>query len=122
MTSWSACRGDLVEQSEVAVDTADFDAVWASRTPREQSRVIHLLVERVAYVGASGSVSITFKSTLRFKAATKRSLNLQREDRKKLSSRITKNPRGAAPQHRVRVLSLRETVSQTCNCLANWAS
>ncbi len=56
-------QDNLVEESEVAAALVDFDAVWASLTPREQSRVIHILVERVAYDGISGNVSITFKPT-----------------------------------------------------------
>lgn len=39
---------------------AVFDPVWDSLTPREQARVIHLLVERVDYDGATGKIAITF--------------------------------------------------------------
>lgn len=52
---------DLLEERDVAAALADFDAVWECLAPREQSRVIDLLVERVAYDGAGGSVSITFR-------------------------------------------------------------
>ena len=34
--------------------------MWDSLTPREQARVVQLLVERVDYDGATGKVSITF--------------------------------------------------------------
>jgi hypothetical protein len=40
---------------------ADFDALWASLAPREQARVVELLVDQVAYDGQAGSVAITFR-------------------------------------------------------------
>jgi len=56
----AALGGDLVDEAEVAAALADFDAVWDCLAPREQARVIELLVERVEYDGQGGSVSITF--------------------------------------------------------------
>ncbi|MEX2187991.1 MAG: recombinase family protein, partial [Pirellulales bacterium] len=53
--------GDLVDEGEVAAALADFDAVWDCLAPREQARVVELLVERVAYNGGAGSISITFR-------------------------------------------------------------
>ncbi|MEI8374721.1 MAG: hypothetical protein WCJ35_17990 [Planctomycetota bacterium] len=50
----------LVDEREVAKAMSVFDPVWGSLAPREQARVIQLLVERVDYDGASGKVSITF--------------------------------------------------------------
>jgi site-specific DNA recombinase len=38
-----------------------FEPVWDQLSPREQARVIRLLVEKVDYDGAGGSVSITFR-------------------------------------------------------------
>ena len=38
-----------------------FDPVWESLTSNEQTRIVHLLVERVDYDGANGNVSITFR-------------------------------------------------------------
>ena len=38
-----------------------FEPVWEQLSPREQARVIRLLVEKVDYDGAGGSVSITFR-------------------------------------------------------------
>jgi site-specific DNA recombinase len=55
--------GDLVNDGEVTAALADFDAVWASLAPREQARVIELLVERVAYDGNGGHLAITFRSS-----------------------------------------------------------
>lgn len=53
-------NGDLVDEFEVAAALADFEALWECLAPREQARVIELLVERIAYDGAAGSISITF--------------------------------------------------------------
>ena len=53
--------GDLVYDGEVTATLADSDAVWASLAPREQARVIELLVERVAYDGKGGQLAITFR-------------------------------------------------------------
>ena len=50
----------LVDEREVAQAMSVFDPVWQSLTPREQVRVVQLLVERVDYDGASGKVTITF--------------------------------------------------------------
>ena len=54
--------GDLVDEAEVAAALADFDAVWDCLTPREQARVLELLVECVTYDGQGGNISITFRS------------------------------------------------------------
>ncbi|MCX6633471.1 MAG: hypothetical protein NT090_00010 [Acidobacteria bacterium] len=40
-----------------------FDPVWESLAPREQARVVQLLVERVAYDGRDGQISVTFRPT-----------------------------------------------------------
>jgi site-specific DNA recombinase len=40
-----------------------FDPVWGSLTPREQVRVVQLLVERVDYDGASGKLQISMHSS-----------------------------------------------------------
>jgi site-specific DNA recombinase len=53
----------LLDEEETAVAMSVFDPVWEALTPREQARVIGLLVERVDYDGASGKVSITFPLT-----------------------------------------------------------
>ena len=38
-----------------------FDPIWETLSPREQARIVHLLVERVAYDGAKGTVAVTFR-------------------------------------------------------------
>ncbi len=55
--------GDLVDEVDVAAALADFDAVWECLAPREQARVIELLVEQVVYDGKVGNISITFRPT-----------------------------------------------------------
>ena len=37
-----------------------FDPVWESLAPREQARVIRLLIQRVDYDGEKGTVSVNF--------------------------------------------------------------
>ncbi len=55
---------------EIAIDPADlrrvltlWDDVWAALLPPEQARVLALLVERVGYDGAAGTVAVTFHPT-----------------------------------------------------------
>lgn len=54
---------DLVDEAEVTAALAGFDAVWDRLSPREQSRVIELLVECVTFDGDGGNISITFRPT-----------------------------------------------------------
>lgn len=42
---------------------AEFDQLWEALAPREQSRVLELLVARVDYDGQRGKVSVTFQPT-----------------------------------------------------------
>ncbi len=53
-------RNDLVTKSEVDSALATFTPLWDSLSPREQARVVHLLIQRVDYDGAKGKVSVTF--------------------------------------------------------------
>ena len=41
----------MVDDREVAQSLAAFDPVWETRSPKEQARVVHLLIERVEYDG-----------------------------------------------------------------------
>ena len=56
-------NSDEIDEREVAAALADFDAVWECLTPREQIRIVELLIERVEYDGEGGNVSITFRPT-----------------------------------------------------------
>ena len=49
-----------VEPAHVRVALAGFDGMWDRLPPVEQARLMALLVERVAYDGAAGTVSVTF--------------------------------------------------------------
>jgi site-specific DNA recombinase len=54
---------ELVDEKEAVRALALFDPVWDALSPREQVRVMQLLVEQVDYDGAKGTVSITFHPT-----------------------------------------------------------
>jgi site-specific DNA recombinase len=54
---------ESIDRSEVSAALSVFDPVWEQLTPKEQARVIGLLVERVAYDGKAGTVAITFHAT-----------------------------------------------------------
>lgn len=54
-------RTRIVTEEEVATALGDFDAMWAAFSPREQARVLELLIERVEYDGGEGTVSVTFR-------------------------------------------------------------
>jgi site-specific DNA recombinase len=54
---------ELVDEREVVQALSLFDPVWESLTPREQARIVRLLVERVDYDGANGTVEVTFRPT-----------------------------------------------------------
>lgn len=56
-------RGDLVREQDVAESLRQFDPVWESLSPREQARLLALLIERVEYDGESETVSVTFRPT-----------------------------------------------------------
>jgi site-specific DNA recombinase len=51
---------ELVDEGEVARALEVFDPVWESLSHLEQARAIQLLVERVDYDGARGTVSVVF--------------------------------------------------------------
>lgn len=57
----TALRSELVEEHEVVDTLSRFDPVWESLAPREQARIIRLLVERVDYDGRDSTVSVTFR-------------------------------------------------------------
>lgn len=59
----AALKVDMVAEVEVATALADFDAVWDCLAPREQARIVELLVAQVAYDGNAGSIAITFRPT-----------------------------------------------------------
>jgi site-specific DNA recombinase len=54
---------EQVTREEVEQALTAFDPVWDSLAPREQARVIQLLVQRVDFDGATNKLSITFQPT-----------------------------------------------------------
>ena len=52
-----------VPADDVGLALADFNPLWETLSPREQARIVQLLVERVDYDGAAQTVSITFHPT-----------------------------------------------------------
>ncbi|HRQ76170.1 MAG TPA: recombinase family protein [Phycisphaerales bacterium] len=51
----------LITREDLQAAMASFDPIWEALTPREQARVVQLLIRRVEYDGEKGSVSITFR-------------------------------------------------------------
>lgn len=54
-------KGESLDEAEVRAALANFDALWDTLTPREQARIVELLVERVTYHSQRGTISITFR-------------------------------------------------------------
>ena len=52
---------ETISRDEAEAALADFESIWASLAPREQSRLLNLLIERVEYDGAASTVSVTFR-------------------------------------------------------------
>ncbi|MCC7409110.1 MAG: recombinase family protein [Phycisphaeraceae bacterium] len=56
-----ALEGEMVDEREVQTALSAFNPVWDTLSPREQARIIRLLVERVDYDGKAGTVAVTFR-------------------------------------------------------------
>jgi site-specific DNA recombinase len=56
-------RTHNLEDWDIAATLAAFDPVWEQLSPREQCRLVHLLVERVTFDGGQGRVAIRFHPT-----------------------------------------------------------
>ncbi len=57
----TALRRHMVREREATQALAAFDPVWETLAPKEQARIVHLLVERVEYDGQKGKVTMTFR-------------------------------------------------------------
>jgi site-specific DNA recombinase len=55
-----ALRRNRLDEADLTLALSAFDPMWGTLTPREQARVVQLLVERVDYDGSKGMVKITF--------------------------------------------------------------
>jgi len=53
---------EIVDESEVAAALSLFEQVWETLSPKEQARIIQLLVERVDYDGKEGTIAVTFRA------------------------------------------------------------
>ena len=53
----------MLNEYSVEASLLEFDAVWATLPPREQARIVHLLVDHVDYDGSKSTLSITFHAT-----------------------------------------------------------
>jgi site-specific DNA recombinase len=54
--------GQTVDVAEVRRTLREFDRLWAEMTPHEQEKFVKTLVERVTYDGASGEVTVGFRT------------------------------------------------------------
>jgi hypothetical protein len=54
--------GQTVDVAEVRRTLREFDRLWAEMTPREQEKFVKTLVEQVSYDGASGEVTVGFRT------------------------------------------------------------
>lgn len=48
---------ECVADGDIVAALAQFEPLWDSLSPREQARIIELLIERVAYDGAEGKIA-----------------------------------------------------------------
>jgi site-specific DNA recombinase len=51
---------NMIDENEAARAMESFDPVWETLTLREQTRALHLLIQRVDYDGDKGTVSVIF--------------------------------------------------------------
>ena len=58
-----ACGQQRIEPEQVHTALTAFDPVWEQMAPKEQARVLALLVDRIDYDGKEGTVSVTFHPT-----------------------------------------------------------
>ncbi len=52
---------DLIDERDAARALKTFDPIWETLSPREQARLLQLLIERIDYDGREGTISITFR-------------------------------------------------------------
>lgn len=56
-------ESQAVTPAEARAVFAEFDGVWASLSPREQARLVKLLIQKVEYDGNASTMSVTFRPT-----------------------------------------------------------
>jgi site-specific DNA recombinase len=52
-----------IDDQQITNALMDFDNLWQTLPPKEQVRLVRLLIERVSFDGPGGNVSITFHPT-----------------------------------------------------------
>ncbi len=57
----ASLRANQIDEAEVTHLLANFHQTWDSLAPRDQARVIELLIERIDYHGQQGQISLTFR-------------------------------------------------------------
>ena len=63
MASIADLERDTISRAEAEAAFADFDAVWQSLIPREQARLLKLLISTVEYDANGGTIAVTFRPT-----------------------------------------------------------
>ena len=56
-----AVERERIDEHDLAAALGHFDPVWDALFPREQARIVRLLVERVGYDGEAGSLTLRFR-------------------------------------------------------------
>lgn len=56
-----AAEAEAIDEGDLARALSLFDPVWDALFPKEQARVLRLLIERVTYDGGAGTLSVTFR-------------------------------------------------------------
>jgi site-specific DNA recombinase len=56
-----AARRDVINERDFETALSAFDPVWETLSPREQARIVRLLIEHVDYDGKNGKVAVTFR-------------------------------------------------------------
>ena len=57
----AALRANQIDESEVTRLLSEFNQTWDALAPRDQARVLELLIERIDYRGQDGQISLTFR-------------------------------------------------------------
>ena len=57
----AALQSNQIDESEVTRLLTDFHQTWDALAPRDQARVLKLLIERIDYRGKEGQFSLTFR-------------------------------------------------------------
>jgi site-specific DNA recombinase len=75
-----ALATERITEDEVATALRTFEPIWNALSPREQTRIVQLLVAQVDYDGGSGTISVTFHPA-GLKALAAEQTNATREKR-----------------------------------------